>query len=417
MQQRVVVTGIGLVTAVGDDRESTWQAVRAGRSGVTRLTDVPGLPDGMMLAATVGNPPLDAPEMRNLPLAAKAAREAINDSQITMFAIQPARIGCSISAIIGDTPRYRTVRTGKPTTNDSPEWADQWMPNSICNQIANDFRLHGPRLSNSTACATGAIATLQAMRSIQDGQCDMALAGAVQTIHPLFAAGFKNMRVLADHEDPQQACRPFDANRNGFVMGEGAAMLMLESLSHAQARRAPIYAEIVAGKLYSEAHHVTDLNIESDSLSRLIRDTLNKAKLVPEDIAYINAHGTGTLQNDVMETRSVRDSFGRAADSVCMSSTKSVMGHLVNAAGSVELAISILALRDGFAPPTVNLTDPDPECDLDCIPFVGRQQQFEHALKLSVAFGGHLAAIALRRWSDAGDRSLPYPASLPSAVA
>ena len=405
----MVVTGIGLVTAVGNDRESTWQAVRAGQSGVRRMTGVPGLPDGTLLGATVGEPALDDAEMRNLPLASRAAQEAIDDSQISMFAIQPARMGCSISAIIGDTPRYNAVRTGNPTVNSSPGWAENWLPNSICSEIANEFRLHGPRLSNSTACSTGAIATLQAVRAIQDNQCDMALAGAVQTIHPLFAAGFKNMRVLAEHDDPQQACRPFDANRNGFVMGEGAAMLVLESLSHARLRRAPIYAEIVAGRLYSEAHHVTDLNMQSGSLSRLISDTLRRAKLSPQDIAYINAHGTGTLQNDVMESRSVRESFGRAADSVCMSSTKSVLGHLVNAAGSVELAISILALRDGFAPPTVNLTEPDPECDIDCIPFEGRKQEFEHALKLSIAFGGHLAAIALRRWSEVGERGVGIP--------
>ncbi|NOY41592.1 MAG: beta-ketoacyl-[acyl-carrier-protein] synthase family protein [Planctomycetes bacterium] len=406
MHDRVVVTGIGMVTAVGNGRESTWEAVRDGRSGVRRLSGVPGLPDDSMLAATVGDPTVDEYQLRNLPLAAQAAREAIDDSQISHFAIQPARIGCAVSATMGDTPRLHALRTGEDTKESSSSWSEDWhwMPNAISSYLAEEFRLHGPRLCNSTACATGAIATLQAVRAIQDNQCDMALAGAVQTIHPLLAAGFKNMRVLANHEDPTQACRPFDANRSGFVMGEGAAMLMLERLSHAVARRAPIYAEIVGGRLCGDAHHVTDLNVESDTLSRLIQDTLKTSKLVPSDIAYINAHGTGTLQNDVMETRGIRESFGRAADSVCMSSTKAVLGHLVNAAGAVELAISILALRDGFAPPTVNLTDPDPECDLDCIPFVGRQEKFEHALKISIAFGGHLAAIALRRWSDAGDR-------------
>jgi len=407
MHDRVVVTGIGLVTAIGNDRESTWSAVREGRSGVSRLSGVAGLNDGTMLAATVDDPAIGSHELRSLPLAMRAASEAIEDSQVSHYAIQPGRFGCSISATMGDTPRLHALRTGTDFTHASPFWSTngEWLPNALCCNLAEEFRLHGPRLCNSTACSTGAISTLQAVRAIQDNQCDMALTGAVQTIHPLLASGFKNMRVLANHEDPKQACRPFDVNRNGFVMGEGAAMLVLERLSHAVDRRAPIYAEIVGGRLCCDAHHITDLNVDSAALSRLIRDTLRTSKLVPADIAYINAHGTGTLQNDVMETRGIRESFGQAADSVCMSSTKAILGHLVNAAGAVELAISILALRDGFAPPTVNLTDPDPECDLDCIPFVGRQEQFEHALKLSIAFGGHLAAIALRRWSEAGDRS------------
>ena len=409
MDNRVVVTGIGLVTAVGNDRESTWEAVKAGQSGVRRLNYVPGFQDGQLLGATVRDPDIEQPVLRDHPIAMRAANEAVADSQISSYVIAPERIGCSVSAFVGITPRCHSLITGQPTQNNTLGWEQKWLPNTICNEIAREFCFNGPRLCNSTACATGAISTLQAVRAIQDNQCDMALAGAVQTIHPLLAAGFKNMRVLAEHEDPQQACRPFDAHRNGFVMGEGSAMLMLERMSHAVDRGAPIYAEIVGGRLCSEAHHVTDLNADSGTLTRLIQDTLKKSKLVPSDVEYINAHGTGTLQNDVMESRSIRESFGRAADSVCMSSTKAVLGHLVNAAGAVELAISILALRDGFAPPTVNLTEPDPECDIDCIPFVGRQNQFEHALKLSIAFGGHLAAIALRRWSDAGERSGSVP--------
>jgi 3-oxoacyl-(acyl-carrier-protein) synthase len=239
----------------------------------------------------------------------------------------------------------------------------------------------------------------------------MALAGAAQSLHPLLAAGFHNMRVLARNDNPAQACRPFDANRSGFVLGEGSAMLVLERLEHAQARRAPIYAEVVGGRMLCDAHHVTDLNVDSTALSRLIQDTLWSSHLTPADVGYINAHGTGTLQNDVMETRGIRSAFGASAASLCVSSTKAVLGHLLSAAGSVELAITALALRDGYAPPTMNLTDPDPKCDLDCIPLIGRQQQFEHALKLSIAFGGHLAAVALSRWNEAGERTsqLPLP--------
>jgi 3-oxoacyl-(acyl-carrier-protein) synthase len=280
-------------------------------------------------------------------------------------------------------------------------WWGQWFPSTSCATVAADYDLRGPRLSNSTACASGTIAILKAVRAIRDGQCDLALAGSSEAIHPLFAAGFHNMRVLANHDDPTQACRPFDAHRTGFVMGEGAAMFILERLSHARDRGATIYAEILGGRLLTDAHHVTSLNEGSEALTELIRLTLRSAGVAPRDIAYVNAHGTGTKQNDVIETRGIRAAFGRAADDVCVSATKSMLGHLVNASGSVELAITTLALRDGFAPPTLNLTHPDPECDLDCIPLVGRARPLEHALKLSIAFGGHLAAIVLRRWPGA----------------
>jgi 3-oxoacyl-(acyl-carrier-protein) synthase len=237
------------------------------------------------------------------------------------------------------------------------------------------------------------------VRAIRDEQCDLALAGSSEVIHPLLAAGFYNMGVLAEHADPVQACRPFDANRSGFVMGEGAAMFVLESLEHAQSRGAAIYAEILGGRIMTDARHMTNLDDNCDALTELIRSTLHGSGLAPRDVTYINAHGTGTKQNDLLESRGIRSAFGRAAGSVCVSANKSMIGHLVNASGSVELAISALALRDGFAPPTLNLTSPDSECDLDCIPLVGRTQPLEHALKLSIAFGGHLAAIALRRWS------------------
>lgn len=253
-----------------------------------------------------------------------------------------------------------------------------------------------------------------AYRGLRDGQCDIALAGSSEAINPLMAAGFYQMRALATHDDPAQACRPFDANRTGFVMGEGAGMLVLERLSHALERGATIYAEITAAKMLSEAFHVTGIDDESDTLAYLISSTLRAAHLAPDDVAYINAHGTGTQQNDPAEIRGIRRALGSAASRVAVSSLKSMFGHLVNASGSVELALTALALRDGFAPPTINLTNPDPQCDLDCIPLVGRRVRFDNALKLSVAFGGHLVAMALRRWNDSAT-GFAYPA-LPAAA-
>jgi 3-oxoacyl-(acyl-carrier-protein) synthase len=399
LEDRVVITGIGIVTATGRDRESAWQAVQTGVSGVRRLSGLAGIPDGLLLGATVDIDGEFPGQLKNMPLCQATAAEALDDSGLWLPAVDRERFACSVGAHMGDTG-YVVERLGlnQLIPPGKRPWCEQWLPNTACATVAKHYDLRGPRLSNSTACASGTIAILKAVRAIQDGQCDLALAGSSEAIHPLFAAGFYNMRVLADHDDPTQACRPFDANRTGFVMGEGAAMFVLERLTHARERGAKIYAEILGGRMLSDAHHVTSLGGDSEALVELINGTLRESRIAPHDVAYVNAHGTGTQQNDVMETRGIRLALGRAADSVCVSSNKSMLGHLVNASGSVELALTTLALRDGFAPPTLNLTTPDPECDLDCIPLVGRERPLEHAIKLSIAFGGHLAAIALRRW-------------------
>ncbi|MCC6494540.1 MAG: beta-ketoacyl-[acyl-carrier-protein] synthase family protein [Pirellulales bacterium] len=416
MNDRVVITGIGMITAVGRDRESTWEAVKAGRNGVRKLAGMPGLPDGLLLGATVEGVELDRFGDRNFPLALAATREAVADSGLDLRRIDRARVATSFGACGGPTPWMAEQFAQRRGGGQSIPWWENLLYSSVPARVANRLGLFGPRLVNSTACATGAIATFNAMRAIEDNQCDIALAGAVQALHPILSAGFYNMRVLASADDPAAACRPFDANRNGFVMGEGAAVLVLERLSAARARGASIYAELLGGALLSDSTHVTDLSADSAPLTHLLDRALRRSNLAPGDIGYINAHGTGTRQNDAMETRGIRAAFGPAANKLCVSTVKANLGHLVNAASVVELAITALALRDGFAPPTVNLTSPDPECDLDCIPLVGRRRQFEHAMKISIAFGGHLAALALRRWSDAGARSEPAPMVLPMAA-
>lgn len=401
-REPIVITGIGLVASVGLSREEVWRAVCRGTSGVRDLRGLEGIPDGLLIGAPVEIEPEYDGQLKGVQLAHLAAAEAIQDSRVDLARVDLDRFACAISGQLGDTGMIAaSPQRQAEILRRVPSWWAQWLPNTACSQVANRFGLAGPRLSHSTACASGLVEVLSAMRAIEDGQCDMALAGSAEAIHPLFAAGFQAMRVLAHHDDPQQASRPFDRSRSGFVMGEGAAMFVIERLSHALARRAPIYAEMVSGKLLAEAHHITSLDAGSEALAYLISATLRDARMAPSDIEYVNAHGTGTQQNDVVETRGIRQAFGPAADRLCVSSSKSMLGHLVNAAGSVELAITTLALRDGFAPPTVNLTDQDPECDLDCIPLVGRPRPLERALKLSVAFGGHLVAIALRRWPEA----------------
>jgi 3-oxoacyl-(acyl-carrier-protein) synthase len=413
----VVITGIGVIASIGRTREAVWQAIQRGECGIGRLAGVPGIPDGMLLGATIDVDGEFPGQLKNIPLCRQTAAEALADARLHLASVDRERFGCSIGAHMGDAGyvveriQARSKQHGAESCDSSLpaplsplRWWHQWLPNTACAMVARDYDLRGPRLSNSTACASGTIAILKALRAIRDGQCDIALAGSSEAIHPLFAAGFYNMGVLADHTEPAKACRPFDLARNGFVMGEGAAMFVLERLSHARARGAAIYAELLGGRILNDARHVTSLDANSDALTELIRGTLRASGLAPRDIAYINAHGTGTQQNDLLESRGIRAAFGRSADAVCVSATKSMLGHLVNASGSVELAITALALRDGFAPPTLNLTQPDPECDIDCIPLVGRIQPLELALKLSIAFGGHLAAVALRRWTGADAR-------------
>ena len=402
----VVITGIGLTASVGENRESVWRAVREGRSAMRRLDGLPGIPDGMLIGAPVDIATDRPGELKVFALCDRVADEALDDAGIEPQDVAPERFGCAISAHMGDARGIAELQglSHKYPPNDVP-WFEQFLPNTACSRTASRLRLLGPRIGHSTACASGLIEVLTATRAIQDGQCDIALAGSAEAIDALFAAGFYQMRVLAHHEDPQQACRPFDMDRQGFVMGEGAGVVVLERLSHAQARGARIYAEIVCGKLAATAHHVTSLDMESDCLAHLITQTLRSGGLAPHDIGYINAHGTGTRQNDLAEARAIRTAMGRAAQRLCVSANKSILGHLINAAGTVELAITTLAMRDGFVPPTLNLTNPDPQCDLDCIPLVGRKNQVGMALKLSVAFGGTLAAVALRRWDDAASQT------------
>lgn len=401
-REPIVITGIGLITSVGNDRESVWRAVRQGASGVRKLNGLDGIPDGLLLGAPVDIAPAVPGQLKNITLGQHAAAEAIDDAQVDFDAVDLERFGCACSAHMTDTSGIPELRGLSPPRNgNAVRWWEQCLPNTSCALLAEKYGLLGPRVAHSTACASGLIDVLAAARFIRDGQCDIALAGSGEGINPLFAAAFHNMRVLAYDDVPERAARPFDRDRKGFVLGEGAAMFVLERLRHAQARGARIYAEIRAGKMLGEAHHVTGMDRDSDTLGHLIGETLRAADLTPDDVGYINAHGTGTQQNDVAEIRGIRHAFGTAADDICISSAKSMIGHLVNASGSVELALTALAMRDGFAPPTVNLHNPDPECDLDCLPLVGRINRFQHALKLSVAFGGHLVAAALSRWNDA----------------
>jgi len=409
----VVITGIGMITSVGSNRESTWDSIQRGRCGIRRLQNVSPIPDNLVLGADIDLSDQHKPMLKSMMLNEIAASEAISDSGVDLNQIDTSRFGCSVGSHMGDMRGIFECRDVEGTWPvPGGQWHEQFLPCSSSYHVAKKFGLHGPRLSHSTACASGLVGLASAVRAIRDRQCDIALVGAAEAIDPLFVAGFRKMRVLSNDADPTRACRPFDKTRTGFVMGEGAAMFVVERLSHALGRGAKIYAELLGCRMLAEAHHMTGIDMDSDALERLLRITLRSSDLGPRDIDYINCHGTGTKQNDVNESRGISAAFGPFAHRLSASSVKSMLGHLLNASGSVELALTTLALRDGFIPPTSNLYSIDPEIEIDCVPIVGRTKKIQHAIKLSVAFGGHLVAVALRRWNDTTS-GFSYP-SLPS---
>ena len=413
LSEPIVITGIGMIASVGNDREAVWEAVRQGRSNFRYLRGIRHIIDDTIVGATVDLPQRLDGRLKVLPLCETAAAEAMQDSGVDLNDVDLNQFGCSISGHMGDTS-WLDEQLGIPLPENRPNWWEQWLPNTACSLIARKYGLGGPRLCNSTACSTSLISIMTAARAIRDRQCDIMLAGGADALDPMFVAGFDRMRVLAKDDDPNRACRPFDKSRKGFVFGEGSAIFVIERLGHALRRGAKIYAEIKSTSALAQAHHVTDINAESETLEYLIQAALRKADVQSRDIGYINAHGTGTEQNDAAEAAGIRRAFGDQTDDVCVSATKSILGHMINAAGAAELAITVLGLRDGFAPPTLNLDDPDPLCTFDCVPLAGRVNRYQHALKLSLAFGGHLVAMVLSRWNDAATGFAYPPVAAPA---
>ena len=401
----VVITGIGIGTSLGRGREKVWQGIQQGLSGVRMTTAEDGLGDIYLPCAMVDwlTP---TKELKSIRMARLAAGEALTDASIDWSKIKRERFACSVAAQFGDISYL--YPEGYPHTNAETWWA-QFLPSTSSALIAREFELLGPRLCHSTACASGLVGVIAAMRTIQDGQADIALCGAGEAINNLYVAAFHRMGVLAQGPDPEAACRPFDQQRAGFVMGEGAACLVIEKRSHAIARGATVYAELAGSHLLCQAHHVTSLDDSEETLSELIRRLVSKAGWQEDGPQYVQAHGTGTQQNDRSELAAIRNALGNAADEVMVSSTKGVLGHLINAAGSVELAIAALAIRDGFAPPTMNLDSPDPIGNIDCLPLLGVQRPLDRVLKLSLAFGGHLTGLALNACQDQVARRNPLP--------
>jgi beta-ketoacyl-acyl-carrier-protein synthase II len=409
--RRVVVTGLGAVTPLGLDARSTWEAAVAGRSGVGFIEsfDANGFPvriasevKGFDPEAVVG--PKDARRLeRNVVLAIAAAREAWSDSGVD--GVDPARAGILVGSAIGGVTgvlAQQQVLQERGHSRVSPWYLPNVLVDSASGQIAIDLGLRGPNYAPVSACATGSHAVGEGAELIRRGDADVVLAGGTEAcMHPVILAGFCAMRgLVAEDEDPTVASRPFDATRAGFVMGEGACVLLLEELERAQSRGARVYAEVLGYGTSNDAHHMAQPDPESVGVAEMMRAAVVRSGVEPERVGYINAHGTSTPQGDLAETKAIKDVFGEHAYELAVSSTKSVLGHLFGAAGAVEAMMCVLALYEGVLPPTINYRTPDPECDLDYVPNEARRVQVDVALSNAMGLGGHNACVLIGRAPD-----------------
>lgn len=400
----IAVTGIGMVSSVGRNREEMWRSLQRGEQGCRLHNDIAGV-RGLNLPAAYCDwiDPTAACSERAIAMAMLAAEEALVDCDLDLSSIDRTRFALSVSAHFGDTQFINDHVNQR--AEPSHVWWNSWLPNTGCSRLAERFDLSGPRLCHSTACASSLISVIMAARQLLDQQCDYILTGGMDAVQPLLSAAFQRMGVLAPAGDePGAACKPFDRGRNGFVLGEGSAMLVLERTADAKRRGARIYGEIVATQLLAEAAHVTSLDESGASLSRLLNNLLRRARWQPNVVDYINAHGTGTEQNDRNELSAVCDVFGEAPNHLALSSVKGMIGHTINAAGSLELATTLLALRDGYRPVTRNLVEREPIGEIDCLASAGASSSIDHAIKVSVAFGGHLAAVAVQKSDPSAQR-------------
>ena len=405
--RRVVVTGMGVVSPVGVGVESFWSALVAGQSGIRPITRFDASPFPSRIAGEIPDfDPLAHLSRRDvvrtdtfIHYALVAAREALGEAKLRVEA-HPERVGVSVGTSIGGLPLL--MRSSEVLVREGPEAVSPYampgfLPNMAAGWVSMAVGARGPIACAATACAAGAQAIGDAFRMIQRGEADAMLAGGTDAlIHPVVVAGFCAMRALSRHnEEPQRASRPFDAERDGFVLAEGAGILVLEAMEIALARGAHVYAELCGYGLSADAHHPTAPSTEGPA--RAMALALADARLAPDAIDYVNAHGTSTPHNDQNETRAIRQVFGDHAGCLLVSSTKSMTGHLIGAAGAVEAAATALALERDLVPPTINQRTADPACDLDYVPNQVRSAPVRAAISNSFAFGGTNVTLVLRK--------------------
>jgi 3-oxoacyl-[acyl-carrier-protein] synthase II len=409
MTTRVAVTGIGMVTPLGNDTATSWEALKKGVSGVGPITQFDASAHDTRIAAEVrGFDPLlymDRKEVRRndrfAQFALAATIQALKDAALDVAPIAEETgiiIGSGIGGLATMHEQFKLLFDRGPD-RISPFFSTMTPIDLAAGFISITLGLGGPNFGIVSACATGAHAIGEAYETIRRGDARVMVAGGSEAgVQPVAVASFSNMHAMSRrNDDPEHASRPFDATRDGFVMGEGAGVLILEDMEFAQTRGARIYAELVGYGATADAHHITDPAPEGRGLVRAMRRALQKGGIAPEEVNYINAHGTSTPPNDRSETAAIKALFGDHAYKLAVSSTKSMTGHMMGAAGGVEAAISVLSIRDNILPPTINYAHPDPDCDLDYVPNEARKADVRVALSNSMGFGGHNATLVFRR--------------------
>jgi 3-oxoacyl-[acyl-carrier-protein] synthase II len=409
-KNRVVVTGLGLVTPLGIGVEASWQAAIKGNSGICPITQFDASQMPVRIAGEVKDfdpaPYIEAKEIKKMDrfihFAMAAATMAVEDSGLKITEENAERVGVIIGAGMGGLPaieHYHKAYLERGYKRISPFFIPMLIINLASGNVSIKFGAKGPNSAAVTACATGSHSIGDAFKIIQRGDADVMIAGGTESvITPLGVGGFAVMKALSTrNEEPEKASRPFDAERDGFVMGEGAGVIILESLQSALKRRAKIYAEIIGYGMSSDAYHITTPAPEGEGAARCMKAALKDAAIEIEKVSYINAHGTSTKYGDELESAAIKTVFGDHAYKICVSSTKSMTGHLLGAAGGVEAIFSILSIYNSIVPPTINLENPDPECDLDYVPNNARQMDVECAMSNSFGFGGTNACLLFKK--------------------
>lgn len=412
MAERVVITGMGAITPMGLNVADFWDGLKAGRSGVGLITRFDTTQYDTKIGAEVkGFAPadfIDRKEARRMDrytqFALAAAKMAFADAEVDSTTLDAERCGVYFGSGIGGMETYSEelgVLLSKGPGRVSPFFVPMMIANMAAGTIAIQWGLKGPNMTTVTACSSANNAIGEAYYAIREGRADLMVTGGSEApFVPVSFAGFGNMKALSTRNDePEKASRPFDRLRDGFVMGEGGGVLILESLSHAQARGARIHGEVIGYGCAADAHHMVQPPENGEGGARAMKRAIADAGIDPSAIAYINAHGTSTPQGDIAETRAIKAIFGDHAYRLAVSSTKSMHGHLLGAAGAVELIATVMALKEGVLPPTINLVEPDPACDLDYVPNQAREARVDTALSNSFGFGGQNATVIVRRWS------------------
>ncbi|MDQ6595307.1 beta-ketoacyl-[acyl-carrier-protein] synthase II [Bacillus salipaludis] len=412
MNRRIVVTGIGAVTPLGNDVNATWNNIKNGVSGIGPATILDAEKVDIKIAAEVKNfaPEefMDKKEARRMgrysQFAVAASKMAVTDAGIQIGVdIQPERVGVWIGSGIGGLGEFeeqhrKFIEKGQRRVN--PFTIPMFIPDMAAGQVSIELGAKGINNCSVTACASGANSIGDAFRVIQKGDVDMMIAGGTEaTITDMTVAGFSNMTALSKNPDPTSASRPFDKNRDGFVIGEGAGILVLEELEHALARGAHIYGELIGYGATGDAHHITTPAPEGEGAQRAMKLALADADIPPEQVDYINAHGTSTYYNDLYETLAIKEVFKEHAYSLSVSSTKSMTGHLLGATGAIEAIFSLLAIKEGILPPTINYETPDEQLDLDYVPNFAKKKDIQVVLSNSLGFGGHNATLIFKKFS------------------